>query len=181
MTANTIATEESIPVEVPDDNLAINRGGLYSPFPIPAYKILFAAKEHIAKDVLLCLVSHLGKGKNKAFPSISLICKETGRGRNSVIRGIRVLEHFGFVYKFQYWEPGKRKRSIYYLQDACWNNDQMNKEALEFAPVIGRCGCGEAVRLGEIGLGSTAFHHYGCGDIVHLFSTKKPPKAVANN
>ena len=173
MSENPISTEELNPVEPPDDNLVISKGGLYSAFPIPAYRILFAAKEHIAKDVLLCLVSHLGKGKNKAYPSVSLICKETGRGRNSVIGGIRVLEDFGFVIKFQYWEPGKRKRSIYYLQDACWNNDQMNKKALEFAPVIGRCGCGEAVRLGEIGLGSTAYHHYGCGDVVHIFSTKK--------
>ena len=178
MTANPGLNEEINTTEQPDEDLVISKGGLYSPFPIPAYKILSTAKEHIAKDVLLCLVSHLGKGKKKAFPSIALICKEAGRGRSSVIGGIRVLEHFGFVNKFQYWEPGKRKRSIYYLQEACWNNDQMNKEALEFAPIIGRCGCGEAVRLGEIGLGSTAFHHYGCGDVVHLLSTKKTPAPV---
>ena len=30
--------------------LEIGRGGLYTPLPVPAYKVLVAAKEHIAKD-----------------------------------------------------------------------------------------------------------------------------------
>jgi hypothetical protein len=49
----------------------------------------------------------------------------------------------------------------------------MNREALAFAPVVGRCGCGASVKLGEIGMGLTTFHHYGCGDVVTLFSTRK--------
>jgi hypothetical protein len=156
--------------------LTIGRGGLYSPLPIPAYKILVAAREHVAKDVLVCLVSHLGKSGNKSFPSISLIMREAGRGRTSVIAGIRTLEEFGFIKKFQLPIGEKKLRNIYYLQDACWNNDRMNRHALAFAPVVGRCGCGAAVKLGEIGLGSLAYHHYGCGDVVTLLSTREKSK-----
>lgn len=160
-----------------DENeaLVIGRGGLYSAFPIPAYKILVAAGEHVAKDVLLCLVSHLGKSGRKTFPSISLIRREAGRGRTSVIAGIRTLEEFGFIKKFQFPIGDKKLRNIYYLQDACWNNDRMNRHALAFAPVVGRCGCGAAVKLGEIGIGKDSYHHYRCGDVVTLLSTRKKP------
>ena len=161
-----------------DEILIISRGGLYSAFPIPAYRLLASAKEYIAQSVLMCLVSHLGKGTRKIFPSITLISNETGRARSSVIAGIRTLETLGFIKKYQYWVPGKKRRNIYYLQDACWNNDQMNREALAFAPIIGRCGCGGAVRLGEMGVGMNALHHYGCGDIVTLFSTRVERKQL---
>jgi len=155
--------------------LEIGRGGLYSPLPIPAYKILVAAGEHVAKDVLICLVSHLGKSGRKAFPSISLIMREAGRGLTSVIAGVRTLEEFGFIKKYRLSIGDKKLRNIYYLQDACWNNDRMNRHALEFAPVIGRCGCGAGVKLGEIGLGKYSYHHFGCGDVVTLLSTRKKP------
>ena len=157
------------------EDLEIGRGGLYSAFPIPAYKILVAAGEHVAKDVLLCLVSHLGKSNRKAFPSITLIMREAGRGRTSVIEGVRTLEEFGFIKKFQTPIGDKKRRNIYYLQDACWNNDRMNHHAIAFAPVVGRCGCGTAVKLGEIGRGMSSFHHYGCGDVVTLLSTRSTP------
>ena len=162
--------------EIEVSELRLTQGGLYSPFPIPAYRLLGAADEHVAKDVLTCLISHMGLGNRKVFPSISLIMKEAHRGRSSVIAGIRTLENFGFIKKYQFWEPGKRKRSIYYLQDACWNNDRMNRDALAFAPIVGRCGCGAAVKLGEVGAGMHTFHHFGCGDVVKLFSTRKDAK-----
>lgn len=157
-----------------DENevLNITQGGLYAPLPIPAYKILIAAGQNIAKDVLVCLVSHMGKGNRKVFPSITLIMKEAGRGRSSVIAGIRTLEEFGFVKKYQFSRDEKRRQNVYYLQEACWNNDRMNREALAYAPVIGRCGCGASVRLGETGVGLNSYHHYGCGDVVTLLSTK---------
>ena len=159
--------------DVENETLVIGRGGLYSPLPIPAYKILVAAREHVAKDVLVCLVSHLGKSGRKAFPSITLIMREAGRGRTSVIAGVRTLEEFGFIKKFKFLIGDKKLRNIYYLQESCWNNDRMNRQALAFAPIIGRCGCGAAVKLGEVGAGSVAFHHFGCGDVVELFSTRK--------
>jgi hypothetical protein len=101
--------------------------------------------------------------------------REAGRGRTSVIAGIRTLEEFGFIKKFQMPIGDKKLRNIYYLQDACWNNDRMNRHALAFAPIVGRCGCGAAVKLGEIGLGKYSYHHYGCGDEITLLSTRKKP------
>ena len=159
--------------EQENQELVITQGGLYAPLPIPAYKLLIAAREHVAKDVLVCLVSHMGKGNRKVYPSIKLIMREAGRGKTSVIAAIRTLEEFGFIKKWQFWEAGNRRRSLYYLQEACWNNDRMNREAIAFAPIIGRCNCGAAVRLGEMGVGMFSYHHYGCGDVVELFSTRK--------
>lgn len=161
-----------------NQELVITRGGLYAPLPIPAYKLLIAAGEHVAKDVLVCLVSHMGRGNRKVYPSVKLIMREAGRGKTAVISAIRTLEKFGFIKKFQFWEAGNRRRSIYYLQEACWNNDRMNREAIAFAPVIGRCKCGTAVRLGEIGVGMLAYHHYGCGDVVELLSTRSKSSVV---
>ena len=54
----------------------------------------------------------------------------------------------------------------------------MNRDAIAFAPIIGRCACGSSVRLGEMGVGMLAYHHYGCGDIVELFSTRT--KSIEN-
>lgn len=161
------------------EELVITQGGLYAPLPIPAYKILIAAGEHVAKDVLVCLVSHMGKGNRKVFPSIKLIMREAGRGKTSVIAAIRTLEEFGFIKKWQFRDAGSRRRSIYYIQEACWNNDRMNRDAIAFAPIIGRCACGSSVRLGEMGVGMLAYHHYGCGDIVELFSTRT--KSIENH
>jgi hypothetical protein len=169
--------EEEMIEEQLNQELVITQGGLYTPLPIPAYKLLIAAGEHVAKDVLVCLVSHMGKGNRRVFPSVKLIMREAGRSRAAVIAAIRTLEEFGFVKKFQYWEPGKRRRSIYYLQEACWNNDRMNREAIAFAPIIGRCRCGTAVRLGEMGVGMSSYHHYGCGDVVELSSTRSKSSA----
>jgi hypothetical protein len=169
--------EEEMMEEQLNQELVITQGGLYTPLPIPAYKLLIAAGEHVAKDVLVCLVSHMGKGNRRVFPSVKLIMREAGRSRAAVIAAIRTLEEFGFVKKFQYWEPGKRRRSIYYLQEACWNNDRMNREAIAFAPIIGRCRCGTAVRLGEMGVGMSSYHHYGCGDVVELSSTRSKSSA----
>lgn len=164
--------DDLIQITKEDETLTIGKGGLYSPFPIPAYKILVAAGQHVAKDVLTCLVSHMGKSNKKVTPSIKLIMREAGRSKSAVINGIRTLQEFGFVKKLQIRKENNKLQNIYFLQDSCWNNDRMNREAIAFAPVIGRCRCGSAVRLGEIGLGQDSYHHWGCGDIVDLFSTR---------
>ena len=36
-----------------NEHLEISHGGLYTPFPVPAYKILVAARKHVAKEVLV--------------------------------------------------------------------------------------------------------------------------------
>lgn len=148
--------------------LEIKRGGLYAALPIPAYKILAQAKEHVAKDVLVCLVSHLGRWGAVCYPSYSTIARETGRSRNSIRSGLQVLYDFGFVRVYQV-KQGKRLRNKYYIQQACYSTKLMNKAALRFLPKIATClRCRERLSSGEIGFGKENSHHYGCGGITTL-------------
>ena len=145
--------------------LHIITGGLYSMFPIPAYRVLIAADEHIAKDVLTCFVSHLGYGKssNCVWPSISKICKESKHGRTAVVSGYRTLVDFGFI------RVGKYKMrngwgNKYYFQESCFHFHKMNEKAMSHTKVFGQCGaCNKVVRDAEVGSGTVAFVHYGCG------------------
>lgn len=174
-------TNAAIPEEHPESEpLEIRKTGLYSPFPIHAYRILGLAKEHVAKDVLVCLISHLGQAnKNKMVkPSYKTICRETGRSRNSVAKGIRTLLEYGFIRKKTIYEY-KKKRNLYFIQECCYHLDLMNDKARFHLPVVARCECGGAVRLGEYGVGGDGLHHYGCGAVVHLLksvTTRKSPE-----
>jgi hypothetical protein len=157
-----------------EEPIKIVQGGLSAPLPILAYRVLVNAGEHAAKDVLVCLVSHLGLGKksNRAFPSYTTICRETGRGRKTVSNALNVLIDFGFILKFSI-PLGKRKRNVYKILDRCYHSNQMTKKAISYLRVVGRCQCGSAVREGEYGVGANALHHYGCGAIVHLLKSRK--------
>ena len=108
----------------------IKKGGLYSAFPIPAYQVLGKAKEYQAQKVLLCLVSHLGKGSNCVFPSYTTIAKSCGMSRNSISAGLTVLFEYGFIKIFRFRE-GKKSRSKYYIQNACWDIVNHGKQLLE--------------------------------------------------
>jgi hypothetical protein len=180
-----MTSRESIDNGVP---LHIITGGLYSMFPILAYRVLIAAEEHIAKDVLTCFVSHIGYGKssNCVWPSITLICKESKHTRSSVVRGYRVLVEFGFI------RTGKYKGrngwgNKYYLQDACYHLHKMNEMAKSHTKVFGQCGaCNKIVRDAEVGSGSVAFVHYGCGGFVKKLARIKrdlyvPEKTSSEN
>ena len=167
-----MTSRESIDDGVP---LHIITGGLYSMFPILAYRVLIAAEEHIAKDVLTCFVSHLGYGKssNCVWPSITLICKESKHSRSSVVRGYRVLVEYGFI------RTGKYKGSNgwgnkYYFQEACYHLHKMNDIAKSHTKVFGQCeACNKIVRDAEVGSGSVAFVHYGCGGFVNKLERVK--------
>ncbi len=157
-----------------DNPLRIEKTGLYTPFPVLAYRILIEANEHIAKDVLVCLISHLGLGKtnNSVNPSYKTICRETKRSKSSVALGIRVLIEFGFIKKWTGYDgKTKRKRNTYYIQESCYQSNKMKKVAIDYLPVVGRCGCGAAVRMGEYGIGLNALHHYSCGDQVEFLES----------
>lgn len=148
--------------------LSIPRGGLYAPLPIPAYKVLVEANEHIAKEVLMCLVSHLGKGGRESFPSYDTIARETGRSRGSLRPALQVLYDFGFVKVYQF-KKGKRKRNKYYIQDSCYQSKLMNSKALGYLPKVATClRCRGVLTLGEIGYGIKKTHHYGCGGVTTL-------------
>jgi hypothetical protein len=156
-----------------EEPLTISQGGLSAPLPIPAYRVLSNAKEHPAKDVLICLISHIGLGKksNRCFPSYTTICRETGRGRKTVSNALNVLIDFGFILKYSI-RVGKRKRNVYKILDRCYHTNQMTKKATSYLRVVGRCQCGAAVREGEYGVGANALHHYGCGAVVHLLKPR---------
>lgn len=148
--------------------LNITQGGLYAPLPIPAYKVLVQAREHVAKDILICLVSHLGKRGKSSFPSYSTIARETGRSRSAIRDGLQVLYELGFVKVFQV-KVGKRKRNKYYIQEACFSTDRMSKKALGYLPRVATClRCRTPLSLGEIGYGMKSTHHFGCGGITTL-------------
>ena len=155
--------------------LKISHGGLYSPFPIPAYKVLYRMGEHVAKDVLLCLVSHLGQGKKVAYPSYDTIQKETGRGRKSIANGIRVLVALGFIKVFKF-RDGKKNRSKYYLQESCWNSDQIYGPGMDYMRICGFCTiCKVSVVVSQVSEGIDGFHHLGCGGLVR---TRKRERTI---
>ena len=75
----------------------IQPGGLYAPLPIPAYQVLARMGDHKAKDVLVCLVSHLGSNGTSAYPSYTTIAAEAGMSRNSIRKALDVLDEYGFI------------------------------------------------------------------------------------
>ena len=160
--------------------LVIEKTGLYTPFPVHAYNILAAAKEHAAKDVLTCLISHLGYGKKNRMvkPAYPTICRKTGRGRGSVSKGIRTLEEFGFIRKITLQKGRTRKQNIYFIQESCYHANLMNDKARSYLPLFGRCQCGAAVRQGEYGIGGDGYHHYGCGALVFPLKSRQKNKSV---
>jgi len=160
-----MSSREEIDDGVP---LHIITGGLYSMFPIPAFRVLVAAKEHIAKDVLMSFVSHLGYGKssNCVWPSITLIAEESERTRSSVVSGYRTLVEYGFI-KVGKYKSRNGWANKYYFQEACYHLHKMNELAKSHTRVFGQCeACNKIVKDAEVGSGSIAFVHYGCGGFV---------------
>ena len=170
-----LSTVQSYDEPSSDSSLEITKGGLWSPLPIHAYRVLGKAKEHIAKDVLICLVSHLGYAKKNKwiYPSYKTICRESGRSSNSVSKGIRTLEEFGFIRKKTIQVAQTRKRNKYAIQESCYQTHLMGDKARSYLSVFGRCQCGGVVREGEYGIGGDGYHHYGCGALVFPLKSKK--------
>jgi hypothetical protein len=144
------------------EKLVITTGGLYSALPIPAYRVLVNAKKHVAKDVLLCIVSHLGYANRGAYPSYSLISKETGRSRSGIRPALDVLEDFGFLKVFKFRE-GKKDRNIYHVQQACYMTSRMSEKARGHLPNVRFCQeCGKGMAMGEFRVIDDYVAHWGC-------------------
>ena len=145
--------------------LNIPRGGLYTPLPVPAYKVLVAAKTHIAKDVLLCIVSHLDKGGTKAFPSYTTIARESGHSKGSIKPALDVLYELDFL-KVHQQPVGIRKRNFYFVQEACYDHSKMSKKALQYLPVLMVClTCGKGMHQGEFKKTDDFIVHWGCSGL----------------
>ena len=154
--------------------LSITTGGLYAPLPIPAYQILAQAGKHVAKDVLVCLVSHMGKASAQVWPSYKTIQKESGRSKGAISGAINLLEAYGFIRVIRKQVQQTKRRNFYYILEASFRTDKMNTVARAHLAKIGRCSCGAVVSQAEIGRGSKALHHYGCGEKVNLFANVPP-------
>jgi hypothetical protein len=154
----------------------INKGGLYAPFPIPAYQVLGRAKEFQAQKVLLCLISNLRMGSNCVFPSYTTIARSCGMSRNSISAGLTVLFEYGFIKIFRFRE-GKESRSKYFIQDSCWDSSLMNSKARKHRFTNAVClDCGELMDRGGYGLSPLGKIHYGCGGPVISLTTKNRVK-----
>ncbi len=142
----------------------IQPGGLYSPFPIPAYQVLARAGEHQAQKVLLCLISHLGMNGYLVFPAYPTIAWEAGISQNGIRKALDVLEDFGFIKIFKHRE-GKKDRNKYYLQAGCWDTSKMNAKASSYMVKPYQClDCKKQLDRGQFQMaedGRTA--HWGCG------------------
>jgi hypothetical protein len=151
----------------------IDTGGLYAPLPIPAYQVLVRMGDHAAKDVLTCLVSHLGSNGVCVFPSYTKIAEEAGISRNRIKKALEVLEEYGFI-KIVKWREGKKDRNKYYIQEAAYKSGLMNKYARRHRDVIAGCRrCGQFLNVGQFGEGPSFTAHYGCGGMVKVFRKPK--------
>jgi len=145
----------------------IKVGGLWSHFPIPAYKVLAVQGEWSAQRLLACFVSFLGNKDFCVYPSYKTISSRCGLNATTIRKALDVLEVNGFVKTF-YFKEGKKDRNKYYLQESCWDSGQMNKYAsasltftdrcLDCGALMDRGGYGKSEKLGKI--------HYGCGGSV---------------
>lgn len=153
-----------------NNQFRLPKGSLYTPFPVPAYKVLGAAKQWQAQKVLLALVSHMGLNNNCVFPSYTTIAKVAGMSRKSISSGLTVLIEYDFIRSAKYRE-GKKSRRKYYLQEGCWNINLMSKNARaisrNFSPIIARClACGEGLCRSDFDFGELGKVHWGCGGFV---------------
>jgi hypothetical protein len=155
----------------------IKPGGMYAPFPIPAYQVLIRKREILASRVFTCLISHLGSNGWAVFPKYDTICYEAGVGRNSIKKSLDVLEELGFI-KIGWWLEGKHKRNIYFIQEACYNSSLMNKFARSYQDAEGVCRrCTTTMDRGSFKLSANGgLVHMGCGGSVKVIgqSSKTP-------
>jgi hypothetical protein len=147
----------------------IQPGGLYAPLPIPAYQVLARMGDHKAKNVLVCLVSHLGQNGTCVFPSYTTIASEAGLSRNTIRKCLDVLEEYGFI-KTVYYREGKKDRNKYYIQRAAYNTGLMNKFSKKYRDVTAGCRrCGNYFDRGSYGESPEGPIHLGCGGSVIVF------------
>jgi hypothetical protein len=146
----------------------IKPGGMYAPFPIPAYQVLIRKREHQAVRILTCLISHLGSNGWMVFPSYDTIVYEAGVSRNNIRRSLELLEDLGFI-KIRSWREGKKDRNSYLIQEAAYDSSIMNKYAKSFRPAEGACRrCGASLDKGGFRQSGSNHIHLGCGGSVKV-------------
>ena len=141
--------------------------GLWSHFPIPAYKLLAAKGEWNAQRVLLCLVSYLGDTSFYVWPTYSQISERSGVNRKRIREALDVLENLGLVqvYANRTGTRGQWSNNKYLLKAGCWDVSRMNELAIEWIPKTHKClGCGALLSEGQFGDDGGSYKpHWGCG------------------
>jgi hypothetical protein len=166
--------------ETTGEIFTIKPGGMYAPFPIPAYQVLARLGEHHASRVLTCLVSHLGSNGRAVFPNYSTIANETGMGRNSIRKSLDILLELGFI-KISTWREGKKKRNLYIIQEEAYLSRLMNKYARSYRDCFGACRrCGTKLDKSGYKEGPSGHIHIGCGGSVKVrgIPSKKPFRSL---
>jgi hypothetical protein len=162
-------TGEIIPIKVE---------GLWSHFPIPAYRLLAEKGEWNAQQVLLCLVSYLG-GENGFYvwPTYSQIHERSGVSRKRIREALNVLENLGLVQVFanRTGTRGKWANNKYLIKMSCWDVSKMNELALEWIPKTHKClDCGALLSEGQFGDDGGSYKpHWGCGGQVRARKSRK--------
>lgn len=143
----------------------INIQGLWSHFPIPAYKILARRKQWQSQRLLNCLVSYMG-GHNglEVFPSYEEIYNRCGLHPGQIKKNLDNLEELGFIKVYQFFN-GKHRQNKYYLQPALWESGKMNLLAKMYLVETHKCvRCGKGMDRGGYGTDSRGSRiHFGCG------------------
>lgn len=158
----------------------IKPGGMYAPFPIPAYQVLIRKREHQAARILTCLVSHLGSNGRKVFPSYDTIAYEAGVSRSNIKKSLKLLVSLGFI-KVSTWRDGKKARNTYSIQEAAYDSGLMNKYARTYRPSEGACRrCGESLDKRRFIETKNGHLHQGCGGSVKVkgVDSRSPYKGI---
>lgn len=146
----------------------VRKGGLYSPLPIPAYKILGKTRQHKEQRVLMCLVAHLGYQQRAVFPSYDQIEALSGVRGNDISEVLDNLVSLGFIKIFQYWKDGK-KYNKYYIQEACFKPHLMENSLQKYGDILGLCAkCYKTMVVGDFHTFEGQSRHYKCGGGVLL-------------
>ena len=151
-----------------DEYQIVRKGGLYSPLPIPAYKILGMTRQFASQRVLMCLVAHIGYKQRAVFPSYAQIEALSGVRGNDISGALDDLIDLGFIKIYQYWNNGK-KYNKYYIQEACYKPHLMGEKGQKYVDILGLCaGCHKTMRRGEFMSVNGKTRHYVCGGRILL-------------
>lgn len=142
--------------------------GLWSPFPIPAFKVLGEMREFKAQRLLTCLTSYLGSNGFYVWPTYEQIMRTSGLTRKSIRPALNVLQDLDFVeiYSNRKNLNGRWSNNKYLIKNTCYDINQFNHLATRHIQISHRCsGCGEGLSKGQFGSDElSGYHpHWGCG------------------
>ena len=153
--------------------ITIKMKGLWSHFPIQAYKILGRINAWQAQRLLACLVSYMGGTNGYAvYPSYKSIENRCGLYGTAIKKQLNLLQDLGFINVARIPHEGNT-RNIYYLQECMWDTSQMSAFAKSLLDETHECiRCGKGLDRGSFGINeANKTNHWGCGGEVFERST----------